>query len=796
MRIIVAGVVAITLFLPVAVPAAEFYVAPGGSDEHPGTLQEPLATLEAARNAAREAEGGPHRIVVMPGDYFLAEPFQLDARDSGLTIEGSDEGEAVLHGGTPVTGWRRDGDRFWYAELPGVKEGTRDFRALVVNGRLAERARLPESGTFLHKSVWNVRYLTSVGGGFEREPTEEELTTLLYDPDDLPETLDVNNAEVRVYHMWDEGLCGVARNDTERHALILSTPPRFPPGAFGVQKYVVFNTREGMTRPGQWYLDRTNGRIVYWPLPGEDMSEAKVVAPSLETVVHLAGSRDKRIADVTLRRLTIQATTTPLKASSFGAHVFEGALAVNWAQGGSLEEIEIRGVGGQGVKTSQWLDGRIARCHVHQAGAGGLRLHGTGLTVAENRIHHVGLYYPSAIALTAYTWHTDGGKELHIYRNEIHDAPYSGIVGGGPNFRIEENLIYRVMQEMQDGAAIYGNLRDSVLRGNMVRDVVKMGEGYGVAAYYLDEGARNTVVENNVAVGVERPAQNHIARDITICNNVFIAEGDMSLTFARSAGCVVEGNTLFVPGELRIVQPTGIAEWKDNVIFRGGTAKDGTPQPFTIDGDMPHMPPPGRMTHPARAVRAAEPPAIDGEIRQGEWPGELVPLNREPSRWNAAGAPAFARLAYDDQFLYVGVQVAMFNRAELREGAAWRQDDGAELSLAGTLPDGKPTVFVLRGYANGTSESVIVAGAPAEAAEQLGKAARFAAKPFGETRGGWHGEWAIPFDALGLKPEPGLKVPFNLAVYRAEDDVLRCWEGTLAETETWRLDEAGTLELK
>jgi len=47
---------------------------------------------------------------------------------------------------------------------------------------------------------------------------------------------------------------------------------------------------------------------------------------------------------------------------------------------------------------------------------------------------------------------------------------------------------------MQDGGAIYGGMRNCVLRGNMVRDVVKMGEGYGVSSYYLDEGARDCVV--------------------------------------------------------------------------------------------------------------------------------------------------------------------------------------------------------------------------------------------------------------------------------------------------------------
>jgi len=48
-----------------------FIVAPGGSDRNPGTRSQPLATFEAARDAARMAEPGNHRIIVMPGEYYL-----------------------------------------------------------------------------------------------------------------------------------------------------------------------------------------------------------------------------------------------------------------------------------------------------------------------------------------------------------------------------------------------------------------------------------------------------------------------------------------------------------------------------------------------------------------------------------------------------------------------------------------------------------------------------------------------------------------------------------------------------
>jgi hypothetical protein len=107
--------------------SATFHVAPGGNDTNAGTKEKPLATLEAARDAARKADAGSRRIVVMPGEYFLAQPLVLDARDNGLTIEAEPAGKATLYGGKLVTNWKRDGDRLWQAELPGVKEGKMGF---------------------------------------------------------------------------------------------------------------------------------------------------------------------------------------------------------------------------------------------------------------------------------------------------------------------------------------------------------------------------------------------------------------------------------------------------------------------------------------------------------------------------------------------------------------------------------------------------------------------------------------------------------------------------------------------
>jgi hypothetical protein len=267
----------------------------------------------------------------------------------------------------------------------------------------------------------------------------------------------------------------------------------------------------------------------------------------------------------------------------------------------------------------------------------------------------------------------------------------------------------------------------------------------------------------------------------------------MTLSFQRSGGCTFVGNTLFAPGKITVSPPNAVKLWADNIVIRGGATQDSGPQPFTIDDAMPPTPPPARRTTPVSVVRVSKPPTLDGEIGWDEWPGALWSLDREPSRWSASGAPVFARIAYDEQCLYVAVNVVAFDVTKLRPGSAWGKDDGAEVCIAGVQG-----TFVLRGFADGTIQSVTEADAPVDAAERLGQAVRFAAKPYGKTRedrkSGWRGEWAIPFDALGLKPAPGLRIAFNLGVFRAEDEVWRYLEGTQAQG--WRLDQAVVLRLQ
>jgi hypothetical protein len=556
-------------FNPNQVKAATFFVSTSGNDSWSGQLEKPnpertdgpFATLHAARQAARKLGiSKPHKITVQAGQYFFDKPLLLTSEDSGLTIESAPGDKVCIYGGRKIIGWKKEGDKFYSASLPDIKDHKWDFRTLVVNGRFCKRARVPEKGFFEHLSSFDVPWMSTTGGGWKRPPTNEELTKLKYRSEDLAPWLDVNNAELTIYHMWDESLVGIASMDANSQTITFANPAGHPAGAFGVKKYAVWNVREGLTQPGQWYLDRTAGKLVYWPVAGEDMTTAEVIAPTIESILRIEGSKGNPVKDITIKGLTLSVTNTSLKTGGFGAGNFDGAISVSFAEDCRLLDLEILNVGGQGIKASAERL-RIERCRIHHTGGCGINFEGSEAVVADNRIHDIGLTYPSAIALSA------GGRNCEINYNLIHDTPYSAITCSGENNRIEHNLIYRAMQQLHDGAGIYITFcKGIVLRGNFIRDIIDTG-GYGASAYYLDEQAENCLVEGNLSVGVVRPSHNHMAKNNTIRNNVFISDKEMGLTFPRSSNYTFEKNVLYAKGAFSLENPDAIATFQNNILF-------------------------------------------------------------------------------------------------------------------------------------------------------------------------------------------------------------------------------------
>ena len=81
------------------------------------------------------------------GVHRLEKPLVLTPEDSGVTYVA--DGDVVISGSRPVTGWRVEPDGTWSAPVPWVKPDRADgFRLMRVNGAMRPRARLPKKGHF------------------------------------------------------------------------------------------------------------------------------------------------------------------------------------------------------------------------------------------------------------------------------------------------------------------------------------------------------------------------------------------------------------------------------------------------------------------------------------------------------------------------------------------------------------------------------------------------------------------------------------------------------------------------
>jgi len=276
--------------------AADFHVAPTGSDANPGTQAKPFATLERARDAVRDLKkAGPLKepitVQLSGGTYALAREVRFGPEDSGtaacpVTYTAAGPEPVVLDGGRRITGWQKHDAKLWVATLPDVASGQWRFRQLYVNGQQRVRARMPNEG-FLR-----------VAGCPEGTPKtanyHKACQTFQFKPGDIrADWTNLSDVEVIVYHFWTDSHLPIRSVDTKSNLVTFAhkadkvfTDDFTEEGA----RYIVENVFEGLDAPGEWYLNRRTGQLFYYPMPGEDLAKAEVVAPFAPAHLRLEGS--------------------------------------------------------------------------------------------------------------------------------------------------------------------------------------------------------------------------------------------------------------------------------------------------------------------------------------------------------------------------------------------------------------------------------------------------------------------------------------------------------------------------
>lgn len=557
------------------------FVSVLGDDRWSGQLEAPAAdrsdgpvaslarALEIARQWRRQSPAQAKAAVVITlrgGTYYLREPVVLTPEDSGsaespLRIQAYQDEQPVLSGGRLLRGWKpvvAQGRTVWQLEIPEVRSGLWMFRQLWVGGRRASRARHPNQGFLTIEGLPDVAKDT---------PWNQGQSRFRFCAGDVSCWPSLTAAEAVVFNRWVESRLPIRRCDDKERLLEFSKRSvfRLDPGDL----YYLEHSREALDAPGEWFLDREQGRLEYLPRAGETLEHSSVIAPVLPQVVRMVGEprQDRWVKHIHWQGITFAHTEWYFPEQSrrgrdvggFAQAAVEvpGAVYGEGVQQCVFDRCRFAHLGTYALELGRGCtDNRITRCTFTDMGAGGIKIGETVIRdepaeqtrrnqVSDCTLRDGGHLFASAVGI----W-IGQSPDNHIAHCEIADFYYTGISIGwtwgygrslaGGNV-VEFNHVHHIGRKsdgsgplLSDMGGIYtlGIQQGTIIRNNLWHDIAALK--YGGWGIYFDEGSSGIVAENNLVYHTTHGGfHQHYGRDNLVQNNIFAFARDHALQASR-----------------------------------------------------------------------------------------------------------------------------------------------------------------------------------------------------------------------------------------------------------------------
>lgn len=489
----------------------------------------PISTPQAARDAARAAPK-PARIVVAPGSYPLTETLTLGAEDSQVTWSGKD---ATFTAGKPITGWQKTEGGLWKAPLPD-KAWT--FEQLWINGRRATLARSPNKGYY---------HITEAVGAGTFPGLKENMNfhafSIAQEQYEVLKSIppaERDHVLLTVTHAWAVGQCRIQDMNDEVLAIRIKGRSRYPFVEFEPdQRWWVENFRAALDSPGEWFLDRTKGEVLYLPLPGEDMTQATIIAPVVEKFITMKGAKDIQFEDISFQHSNYLYPAEGLHdgqaAATLGACIEMEDCAMI-----AFQNCEIAHAGLHAIFVKNGCSEIIVNhCHLHDLGGGGVRIGEINrpeeervckfVMVQDSIIQHGGRLHPASCGVLL-----THARDCEVTHCDIGDLYYTGVSMGwtwgyGETFnqsnRVEACHIHHLgWGYLSDMGGFYnlGNSSGTYIVRNHIHHVGS--HRYGGWGLYTDEGSSDVRMSHNLVHDTsEAGFHQHYGYANTIQNNIF-----------------------------------------------------------------------------------------------------------------------------------------------------------------------------------------------------------------------------------------------------------------------------------
>jgi len=524
---------------PTSSSIVEFTIAPNGNDNNPGTKDQPFASLERARDAVRQLTQSGHfpsggvNIWLRGGVYTLSQPLKLSAQDSGklgasVVYRAYDQEKPILTGGRTITGFVPYKDKILKTDVSAQGLKGVYFRQLLLDGQRQPLARYP-----------NVDPKNPYTGGWAfvdgklcpmyKDIPGEDKRTMHPKAGDLHHWSHPEEGEVFIFPRfnWWNNVVGIKSVDEKSRTIVLANDCTYPirPN----DRYFVQNLFEELDSPGEWYLDKRDSILYFWP--PSPLEGKTVVAPAIRNLLQL----DKGTSFVTLRGITFECCA-------------DSAVMLTGTTNCLVAGCTLLSIGGTGISINGGSQNGAVGNDISAVGKDGISINGgdritltpAGNYADNNYIHHFGVYSKLGVGVSLIGC---GNRASH---NLIHDGPRFGIQFSGNNLVIEYNHIRDVALETEDTGAIYTGGRDwissrgSVIRYNYFNDIRGFGQknGQWVCPFfawgiYLDDNTGGVDVIGNIVARCSRGCIHlHNGRDNLIQNNVFVEGGEQEIQYS------------------------------------------------------------------------------------------------------------------------------------------------------------------------------------------------------------------------------------------------------------------------
>jgi len=366
LRVSLALVGVISLLVPLlSGRAANYYVAPNGDDQNPGTLAEPFATIQRAQRSARKAAGKESvRVHLRAGTYYLPQTLVLTAEDSGtksapVIYQAYGKEVATISGGVRLDGlkWEPFRDGIMKASVPAGLSTDQ----LFVNGERQPLARYP-----------NFNPAERIYNGYAADAISPERVKRWHDP------------RGGFIHAMHESLWGgfhylITGKDDQGNLTYAGGWQNNRPAKMHATYRFVENIFEELDSQDEWFLDGSANLLYFFPPPGLNLATAKIEAVRLRHLVEFQGTAHSPVRFLSLKGLTFRhaartfmETREPLVRSDWTTYR-GGAILCTGTEDCSVEDCFLDQVGGNGIFVNNYNRRfSVKGCHIAKAGANGV----------------------------------------------------------------------------------------------------------------------------------------------------------------------------------------------------------------------------------------------------------------------------------------------------------------------------------------------------------------------------------------------------------------------------------------